>query len=110
MKSTPSWPPVSDCSACCLPVVCLSLIFACLSLAVFGWLQPHARYAYRALLFTATHVEVFYLAEEGVFMQAGNRTFILDKLSRSDGSFGKIFLSMIAATRVRKPSLLHAGG
>jgi lipopolysaccharide export system permease protein len=75
-----------------LPVVCLSLVFACLSLAVFGWLQPHARYAYRALLFTATHVEVFYLAEEGVFMQAGNRTFILDKLSRSDGSFGKIFL------------------
>jgi lipopolysaccharide export system permease protein len=75
-----------------MPVVGLAIVFALLSLAVFGWLQPHARYAYRALLFTATHVEVFYLAEEGVFMQAGNRTFILDKLSRSDGSFGKIFL------------------
>jgi lipopolysaccharide export system permease protein len=74
------------------PIVALSLVIAGLSLVIFGWLQPHARYAYRAVLFTASHVEVFYLAEEGVFMQAGNRTFILDKLSRSDGSFQKIFL------------------
>ncbi|HEY7747099.1 MAG TPA: LptF/LptG family permease [Aestuariivirgaceae bacterium] len=74
------------------PIVVLSLLVACLSFAIFGWLQPHARYAYRAVLFTARNVEVFYLAEEGVFMQAGNRTFILDKLSRSDGSFQKIFL------------------
>jgi lipopolysaccharide export system permease protein len=74
------------------PVVALSLIIAPLSLLIFGWLQPHARYAYRAVLFAASHVEVFYLAEEGVFMQAGDRTFILDKLSRSDGSFQRIFL------------------
>lgn len=74
------------------PIVLLSLLIAGMSFAIFGWLQPHARYAYRAVLFAASHVEVFYLAEEGVFMQAGNRTFILDKLSRSDGSFQNIFL------------------
>jgi lipopolysaccharide export system permease protein len=74
------------------PVIGLSVIFAGLSFAIFGWLQPHARYAYRAVLFAASHVQVFYLAEEGVFMQAGNRTFILDKLSRRDGSFQGIFL------------------
>lgn len=74
------------------PIVALSLGIACLSVVIFGWLQPHARYAYRAVLFSASNVEVFYLAEEGVFMQAGNRTFILDELSRGDGSFQKIFL------------------
>jgi lipopolysaccharide export system permease protein len=74
------------------PVIGLSVIIVGVSLVIFGWLQPHARYAYRAVLFTASHVQVFYLAEEGVFMQAGNRTFILDKLSRRDGSFKSIFL------------------
>jgi lipopolysaccharide export system permease protein len=74
------------------PIVVLSILIVGVSLVIFGWLQPHARYAYRAALFSASHVEVFYLAEEGVFMQAGNRTFILDKLSREEGSFEKIFL------------------
>ncbi len=37
-------------------------------------------------------VEVFYLAEEGVFMQSGSRTFILDHLSRADSTFDRMFL------------------
>jgi lipopolysaccharide export system permease protein len=74
------------------PVIMLSIVLACVSLLIFGWLQPYARSAYRNVLFTVKNVEVFYLAEEGVFMQAGSRTFILDSLSRADGSFQKIFL------------------
>ena len=35
---------------------------------------------------------MFYLAEEGVFMQAGKRTFMLDKLQRGDAAFERIFL------------------
>jgi lipopolysaccharide export system permease protein len=73
-------------------VIALSLVFAVLSLGIFGWLQAHTRYAYRAVLFTVKNVEVFYLAEEGVFMQADTRTFILDKLERGDSSFERIFL------------------
>lgn len=74
------------------PVVYLSIVLCAFSLLIFGWLQPYARSAYRNVLFTVKNVEVFYLAEEGVFMQAGTRTFILDSLSRKDGSFKKIFL------------------
>jgi len=74
------------------PVLGLALILALVSLVIFGWLQPHTRYAYRSVLFTVKNVEVFYLAEEGVFMQAGTRTFILDKLSRGDNAFERIFL------------------
>ncbi len=38
------------------------------------------------------NVEVFYLAEEGVFMQVGTRTFILDTLERKTNRFKRIFL------------------
>ncbi len=74
------------------PVVFLSAFLALVSLAIFGWLEPHARYAYRSIIFNVKNVDVFYLAEEGVFMQAGTRTFILDKLSRENNTFQRIFL------------------
>jgi len=74
------------------PVIVLSGLLAFLSFLIFGWMEPHARYAYRSVIFTVKNVEVFYLAEEGVFMQAGTRTFVLDKLSREDNSFKRIFL------------------
>jgi lipopolysaccharide export system permease protein len=74
------------------PVMMLSIVFSLLSLFIVGWLQPHTRYAYRSVLFDVGNVEVFYLAQEGVFMQAGSRTFILDKLNRSTNSFDHVFL------------------
>ena len=74
------------------PVIGLALVFTLIGVLIFGYVQPHARYAYRALIHTVKNVEIFYLAEEGVFMQAGKRTFILDKLSRRDNRFERIFL------------------
>ncbi len=74
------------------PVIILSIFFAALSFFIVGWLQPHTRYAYRSVLFDVGNVEVFYLAQEGVFMQAGSRTFILDKLDRSNNAFNHVFL------------------
>jgi lipopolysaccharide export system permease protein len=73
-------------------VMLLACVLSVFSIAVFGWLQPHTRYAYRAVMFTVSNVEVFYLAEEGVFMQSGTRTFILDKLQRGEGAFERIFI------------------
>ncbi|MFW6077407.1 MAG: LptF/LptG family permease [Hyphomicrobiales bacterium] len=74
------------------PVIVLSVVLAVVALGIFGWMQPHGRYAYRAVMFNVKNVEVFYLAEEGAFMQAGRRTFILDELSRGTNSFERIFL------------------
>jgi lipopolysaccharide export system permease protein len=74
------------------PALFLALLFSIASLAMFGWIQPQTRYAYRSVLFDVVSVDAFYLAEEGVFMQSGNRTFILDKLNRSDNSFERIFV------------------
>lgn len=74
------------------PVGYMAVVLGLISLLIFGWFQPQTLYAYRSVLFAVKNVEVFYLAEEGVFMQAGSRTFILDKLSRAHNSFERIFL------------------
>ena len=74
------------------PVIILSLVATLIAIIVFGWLQPYTRYAYRALKYAVQNVEVFYLAEEGVFMQAGRRTFIIDQLERQEQRFHRIFL------------------
>src|SRR5688572_29494776 len=44
------------------PIVALAMGITCWSIVVFGCLQPQARYAYRGVLFSASSVEVFYLA------------------------------------------------
>ena len=74
------------------PVIVLGALMAALSLLIMGWVQPHARYAYRSVVFDVQNVEVFYLAEEGVFMQAGDRTFIIDRLDRAKNAFERAFI------------------
>ena len=74
------------------PVIMLSVVAAMLAVFIFGWLQPYTRYAYRALKYTVQNVEVFYLAEAGVFMQAGRRTFIIDEMDRQEQRFRRLFL------------------
>lgn len=74
------------------PVILLGVLLAGLTLLIMGWVQPHARYAYRSVVFDVQNVDVFYLAEEGVFMQAGDRTFIIDELDRANNAFRRAFI------------------
>ncbi|MGI9372337.1 MAG: LptF/LptG family permease [Hyphomicrobiales bacterium] len=74
------------------PVFIMAIIFALAAIAIFGWVQPYGRYAYRAIFHAVKSVQIFYLAEEGVFMQAGNRTFVLENLNRDTNEFERIFL------------------
>ena len=74
------------------PVLILAGFFTLMALLIVGWIQPQARYAFRAVVHSVQNVEIFFLAEAGVFMQAGSRTFILDKLSRKNNRFERIFL------------------
>jgi lipopolysaccharide export system permease protein len=74
------------------PALLLAFVFSLAAMVIFGWLQPYTRYAYRSVIFDLGNIDAFYLAEEGVFMQAGSRTFILDKLKRGDRRFERIFI------------------
>ncbi len=74
------------------PVIILAAILSIASLFIFGWAQPYSRYAYRNIVNQVKNIEFFYLAEEGVFMQSGNRTFILDTLDRGRNAFEHVFI------------------
>lgn len=74
------------------PVILLGVLLAAVSFIIMGWVQPHARYAFRSVMFDVQNVDVFYLAEEGVFMQAGDRTFIIDRLDRGRNAFEHAFI------------------
>jgi lipopolysaccharide export system permease protein len=74
------------------PVIMLGIAMSLLSFAIQGWMQPYARYAFRSVVFDVRNIDVFYLAEEGVFMQAGDRTFIIDTLNRSTNAFERAFI------------------
>ncbi len=74
------------------PVIILSCLLSLVAIIIFGFIQPHSRYLYRAVVNSIKSVDVFYLAEEGVFMRVGKRTFILDELSRGNNKFKRIFM------------------
>ena len=87
-----------------MPVIVLGVVMSLLSLAIMGWLQPHARYAYRSVVFDVQNVDVFYLAEEGVFMQAGDRTFIIDSLDRGRNAFERALPGRLITPRCASSS------
>jgi len=81
------------------PVIGIAVLFSVLAVFIFSHVQPYARYAYRAVVHTATNVEIYFLAEEGVFMRTGQRTFIIDTLSRKDNKFRRLFLFQDKGTK-----------
>ncbi len=75
-----------------VPALLLSLFFTGAAAVLFGYAQPHTRYAYRAIIHAVRNVQIFYLAEEGVFMRAENHTFIVDELLRKSNKFKRVFV------------------
>ena len=74
------------------PVMMLVVILMLGNLVAVGWLQPYGRYSYRSVVYTLTNVDAFELAQEGIFMKSGSRTFIVDQLDQSNNSFNKLFV------------------
>ncbi len=75
-----------------VPALIFSFVLAAFSLVVIGWLQPHGRYAYRALVHELQNIAVYALVDEGVFLHADGRTIIIDKINRGQNSFEHIFI------------------
>ena len=91
------------------PVVVLSVVFALFAASVFGFFQPYARHAYRAIVHTVKSTNVYYLAEAGVFMNMGNRTIVLDRVNRDQQRFGHIFIYRDFAARGHKTTTARDG-
>ncbi len=74
------------------PVLTLSFLLMVCNLIAIGWMQPYGRYSYRSVIYTLTNVDAFDLAKEGIFMKAGPRIFIVDRLSQSENRFDRLFI------------------
>lgn len=74
------------------PMIALSMVFCIFAFAMFGYIQPFTRYAFYMLKNSINTTGVYYLAEEGIFMHIGNKTFSLDSISRESKQFQRIFI------------------
>lgn len=74
------------------PMLLLALVVLALHLALVSWLQPYARYAYRAAAFAITNVSFQTLLRPGQFITIGDSTYRVDTLSQDGERFGGIFL------------------
>lgn len=82
------------------PLVALAAVLAVLSLALFGWLQPHSRYAYRAVVHMVGNAAWQAALEPGAFIgdrrvtlmaegiDAGRETLIGVFIDQRDGARG----------------------
>ncbi|MGE0422121.1 MAG: LptF/LptG family permease [Reyranellaceae bacterium] len=63
------------------PLLGLSFVLMLAMLAITGWLQPHTRYQYRALLYVATSSMVDLAIEKGAtFNRFGDYTIVVDDI------------------------------
>lgn len=58
----------------------------------FNTLQPHARYAYRALVAAVKNPVLYATAKEGVFFTDGDVTFLVEKIDRDRERYRRLFI------------------
>lgn len=73
-------------------LVVLGVVFACINVAVVGWLQPIGRYAYRALTYDLENSDFYLRIRDGTFMNVDKRTVFVEKINSDRHSFQKIMI------------------
>src|SRR5690625_23830 len=74
------------------PVLLISLILTLGAFAIFNSLQPHSRYAYRAVVYAVTNVSLQALLQPNVFVTAEDFTFMVEGASRDKGRYERVFV------------------
>jgi lipopolysaccharide export system permease protein len=79
-----------------LPLVGLAVVLLVATAVIVGLLQPYTRYAYRALVYTATHTVWNSALERGTFFTAlGNVAIMVDDIADGGRKLSGIFLHRI---------------
>lgn len=73
-------------------LIVLGVVFACINVAVVGWLQPMGRYAYRTLTYELEHSDFYLRVRDSTFMNVDNRTVFVEKINPDRHSFQKILI------------------
>jgi lipopolysaccharide export system permease protein len=75
------------------PLMGLSFIVAIVVFILYSYLQPHTRYAYRALIYAATNSVWDLALEKGAFFTGlGGYTVMVDDISESGGRLQGVFI------------------
>lgn len=74
------------------PVIAATLLLTLAAFIIFNSLQPHSRYAYRAVLYTVTNVSLQALLQPGVFVTADGFTFMVEGASRDKERYDRVFV------------------
>lgn len=69
-----------------------AMVVALLAFAVFGFLQPHGRYAYRAAIFDVKSASALALLQEGIFTVIEDAMVLVGELSADRGVVRKVFV------------------
>ncbi len=77
-----------------LPLMGMALVLTLITVAIVGYLNPHARYAYRSLKHTVANASLTAAVLEGTFIHANDLTFFAERsLPGSDGlRLDKVFV------------------
>lgn len=74
------------------PVLLATLILTMAAFVIFNSLQPHSRYAYRAVVYAVTNVSLQALLQPGVFVTADGFTFMVEGASRDKERYERVFV------------------
>lgn len=75
-----------------MPVFGLALALTALAVLIFGQLQPYSRYAYRALVYNATHESLRAAVQSGAFVQTDGLTFMTEEASADGSRLRRVFV------------------
>ncbi len=82
------------------PFLAVSIVLAVLSAWVFGWLQPYARYDYRAVMYSALNAGWDARLQAGTFASAGSGyTLTADEVDKTGRGLGRVFIRREVAGR-----------
>lgn len=74
------------------PVLAATLLLTLAAFIIFNGLQPHSRYAYRAVVYAVTNVSLQALLQPGVFVTADGFTFMVEGASRDKERYDRVFV------------------
>ncbi|MSP82226.1 MAG: YjgP/YjgQ family permease [Alphaproteobacteria bacterium] len=76
------------------PLIVLGALLAVASLLLYGYIQPHARYASKVIQYVIANSAWDTMLQEGVFIEEGGKlTLLAEDIDQADGTLGGVFVN-----------------
>ena len=75
-----------------MPLLFLGVLVTLINLGMLGWFEPLARYTYREIRFQLESLPPYFSVREGVFMNVGRQTILVENIDADARTFSKVFL------------------